>query len=88
MCNSWLLTKVLKGVFICRVEYFRLAPINEGSDGTYRVAAAITQFADDSTSSLVLIMQSSPSLREIQPENRTVSMDKCHLSSAPMPELQ
>ena len=37
---------------------------------------------------LVLILQSSPSLREIQPENRTVSMDKCHLSSAPMPELQ
>ena len=31
---------------------------------------------------------STPSLREIQPENRTVSMDKCHLSSAPMPELQ
>ena len=27
-------------------------------------------------------------IREIQPENRTVSMDKCHLSSAPMPELQ
>ena len=37
---------------------------------------------------LVLIMQSSPSLREIQLENRTVSMDRCHLSSAPMPELQ
>ena len=35
-----------------------------------------------------VIMQSSPSLRKIQPENRTVSMDKCHLSSAPMPELQ
>ena len=25
---------------------------------------------------------------EIQPENQTASMDKCHLSSAPMPELQ
>ena len=33
-------------------------------------------------------LQSFPSLREIQPGNRTVSMDKCHLSSAPMPELQ
>ena len=36
-------------------------------------------------STLVLIMQNSPSLGEIQPESRTVSI---HLSSAPMPELQ
>ena len=28
---------------------FRSAPINGGSDGTYRIAAAITQFAGGST---------------------------------------
>ena len=67
-------------------EMFLVGSYKRGSDGTYRVAAAITLVAAQSTS--VLIMQSSPSLREIQPENRTVSMDKCHLSSAPMPELQ
>ena len=30
-------------------EMFRSAPINEGSNGTYKVAAAITQFAGGST---------------------------------------
>ena len=39
-------------------------------------------------STLVLIMQRVSSLRKFQPENRTVSMDKCQLFSAPMPELQ
>ena len=63
---------------------FRMAPVNEGSDGTYKVAAAILPSSlVAAQSSSVLILQSSPSLREIQPENRTVSMDKCHLSSAP-----
>ena len=33
----------------------------------------------------VFIMQSFPSLREIQPVTRAVSMDKCHLSSVPLP---
>ena len=33
-------------------------------------------------STSVLIMQSSPSLREIQPETGAVSMDKCYLSIA------
>ena len=41
-----------------------------------------------STKVLCAVMQSFPSLREIQPKNQTVSMDECHLSSAPMPELQ
>ena len=26
-----------------------------------------------------------PSLREVQPENQAMSMDKCYLSSVPMP---
>ena len=37
--------------------FFRSAPINGGSDGTYKVAAAITQFADGSKSTSVLIVQ-------------------------------
>ena len=36
--------------FLLKEKCFRSAPINEGSDGTYRVAAAgITQFAGGST---------------------------------------
>ena len=38
-------------------------------------------------STSVLIMQSFPSLREIQPENWVVSMDKCYLFAAPMLEV-
>ena len=35
--------------FLLKGKCFRSAPINEGSDGTYRVAAAITHFAGGST---------------------------------------
>ena len=74
--------------FLRKEKCFWSAPVNEGSDGTYKVAATITQFAGGSTKYFGTYPAEFPSLREIQPENRTVSMDKCHLSSAPMPELQ
>ena len=74
--------------FLRKEKCFRLAAINGGSDGTCKVAAAITQLAGGSKSTSVLTMQSYRVSLKIQPENRTVSMDKCHLSSAPMPELQ
>ena len=35
--------------FLRKEKCFRLALGNEGSDGTYKVAAAITQFAGGST---------------------------------------
>ena len=35
--------------FLLKEKCFQSAPINGGSDGTYRVAAAITQFASGST---------------------------------------
>ena len=35
--------------FLLKEKIFWLAPINGGSDGTYRVAAAITQFTGSST---------------------------------------
>ena len=35
--------------FLLKEKCFWLAPINGGSDGTYRVAAAITQLAGGST---------------------------------------
>ena len=57
--------------FLLKEKCFRLPPINGGSDGTYRVAAAITQFAGGSTK-YFSNNQSFPSLREIQPENQTV----------------
>ena len=59
---------------------FQSPPVNEGCEGTYKVAAAITQSLVGAQSTSVLMLQSSPSLREIQPKNRTVSMDKCYLS--------
>ena len=42
--------------FLRKERCFRLAPINGGSDSTYRVAAAITQFAGGSKSTSVLIV--------------------------------
>ena len=44
--------------FLRKEKCFRLAPMNGGSDGTYKVAAAITQFTGGSKSTSVLIMQS------------------------------
>ena len=35
--------------FLRKEKCFRSAPVNEGSDGTYKVAAAITQFTGGST---------------------------------------
>ena len=44
--------------FLWKEKCFQSAPINGGSDGTYKVAFAITQFASGSKSTSVLIMQS------------------------------
>ena len=55
--------------FLQKEKCFRLALGNEGSDGTYKVAAAITQFAGGSTKYFGTYPAEFPSLREIQPEN-------------------
>ena len=52
------LAQTLCMAFLRKEKCFRSAPINGGSDGTYKMAAAITQFAGGSKSTSVLIMQS------------------------------
>ena len=65
--------------FLRKKKCFQLGPINGSSDTTYRVGAAITQFTCGSKKYL-----------ELKPKKDSAceSMDKCHLSSAPIPELQ
>ena len=47
-----------EGEMLPKEKCFRSAPINGGSDGTYKVAAAFTQLASGSKSTSVLTMQS------------------------------
>ena len=70
--------------FLRKKKCFQLGPINGSSDTTYRVAAAITLFTGGSKKYFCAYHA------ELTPKKDSAceSMDKCHLSSAPIPELQ
>ena len=50
--------------------------------------AAITQLTGGSTKYIITMQAELAKPKKFQPGSWTVSMDKCHLSSAPMPEIQ
>ena len=77
------LAQTLCMAFLWKKKHFRSAPINGGSGGTYREWLLLLP------SSLVAAQSTLIDARvNIQPVSRIVSRDKCHLSFAPVPELQ
>ena len=69
--------------FLRKEKCFRSAPINEGSDSTYRVAAAFTQFAGGSTKYFGTYHAEFP-----KPERSSLRIELCLWINAIYPLLQ